>query len=527
MTLLNIVSKQTNLKKGMKLNNECKPVYSITPLEQFKRFLVLGTENGTYYVNNIDLTKQTINCITSILDSENRELLLTIILEFEELNKCKKKDNLLFTLAHCCMYKTQEPSFLDFRRKAYSIALKICKIPTNLFLFINFCKVIHKSNSGWNNLHKKHISSWYLNKTPEELVYLVTKYNNRNNYTHRDVLRLCHPKTDNQELNNIFKYLVNKLTDYTVIDYINDYEKLKSTKEPETAIKLIEKRNFVREHVPTQLLNNKKIWKALLPKMPLMAMLRNLNKMTNLNLFEEPSVLQHVITVISNKDIRKKAKIHPMHLLITLKMYSSGNSRQLNWIPNQKIVDCLDTAFYDMFTEVTPTGKRIILCLDVSGSMTYSGCFGTDAIMPIEVETALSMIYLATEKNVDIMGFSKNFIPLDISPRRRLDDNLKSINNLPFSSTDISKPFTWALEQKKEYDAFIVITDNETNCNRINPIDAFKKYKNLMQLPETKLIVLATSVSDFSIGPTNKYILNVCGFDENVCTIMNDFITEN
>lgn len=527
MTLLNIVSKQTAIKQGMTMNNENKPVFVITPLEQFKRFLILGTENGTYYVNGVDLTKQSIECITSILDSENRELLLTTILEFEELNKCKKKDTMLFTLALCCMYNTQEPSFLDFRRKAYTVALKICKIPTNLFLFINFCKVLSKYNSGWNNLHKRYISSWYLDKTPNELMYLVTKYNNRNNYTHRDVLRLTHPKTDNEELNNIFKYLVNKLEDTSVLEYINDYEKLKNTVEPETAIELIKKRNFVREHIPTELLNNNKIWKALLPKMPLMAMLRNLNKMTLVNLFENDDCLEHVINTISNKDIRKKAKIHPMHILITLKMYSSGCSRQLTWTPVQKIVDCLDKTFYEMFADLTPTGKRILLCLDVSGSMTWDGCFGTDCIKPIEVETALSMIYLATEKKVDVMGFSNDFIPLNISPRRRLDDNLKSINNLPFSSTDISLPFTWAQRHKKEYDAFIVITDSETNCNRINPIDAFKEYKKKMELPDTKLIVLATSVSNFSIGETNKHVLNVCGFDENVCTIMNDFITEN
>jgi 60 kDa SS-A/Ro ribonucleoprotein len=527
MTLLNIVSKQTALKNNMKFNNENKPVFVITPIEQFKRFLVLGTENGTYYVSNVDLTKQSTVCINELLDSENRELLLTTILEFEELNKCKKKDPMIYTLALCCMYCTQKKEFLDFRRKAYTVALKVCKIPTHLFLFINFCKVLSKYNSGWNNLHKRYISSWYLDKTPEDLMYLVTKYNSRNNYTHRDVLRLSHPKTTNVDLNNVFKYLTNKLEDNSVFEYINDYEQLKSTTNTEKAIELIEKRNFVREHVPTELLNNTKIWKALLKKMPLLAMLRNLNKMTLVNLFEDSSVLEHVIKTISNKDLRKKAKIHPMHILITLKMYSSGNSRQLSWTPNQKIVDCLDKTFYEMFADLTPTNKRLLLCLDVSGSMTYGGCFGTECIKPIEVETALSMIFLATEKQVDVMGFSGNFIPLNISPRRRLDDNLRSINNLPFNSTDISLPFTWALQQRKEYDAFIVITDNETNCNRINPIDAFKQYKKTMKLPETKLIVLATSATDFSIGETNKHCLNVCGFDDNVFTIIQDFISEN
>ena len=126
------------------------------------------------------------------------------------------------------------------------------------------------------------------------------------------------------------------------------------------------------------------------------------------------------------------------------------------------------------------------------------------------------------------MGFSSEFVQLNIDPFRRLDDNLRTISNLPFSSTDISLPFTWALEKNKKYDAFIVLTDNETNSNKIKPIDALNLYRNKMNIQNCKLIVVAMTATNFSIAdPNDKYMLDIPGFDINVPDIINDFIKDD
>lgn len=509
-------------------NHDGKPVFKISLLEQVKRFLILGSETGTYYVSAVDLTKQYIKCLDEILNSNDRHALLDIISEFEDLNKCKKKDTLIYALAKACTFKVSNKEYIQFRRSAYEIMLKVCKIPTYLFLFINYCKVINKStnsSSGWNNLHKNYISKWYNEKNVNDLLYLVTKYANRNGYTHRDVLRLSHVKPKDETFNTVFKYIVNGI-DNNSINFISDYENLKKTKEPKFVIEMIKKHNFVREHIPTSFLSSCEIWTALLDKMPLLAMLRTLNKMTQVGVFENSKNVDHVIDMISNDSIRKKAKIHPMQILISLKMYSSGHGDKgsLSWNPNQRIVDCLDEAFYASFKEVQPTGKKILICLDVSGSMTMGSCVGSSCIMPLEVGAAMSMIWLVTDKNSEVMAFTQKLVPLNISPRRRLDDNLNSMRRLNFGRTDISLPFTWALQNKKKYDAFIVITDNETNYNTINPIDALYKYKEQMNLPDTKLIVMATSVTDFSIANGDHSCLDICGFDASVPDVINDFI---
>jgi 60 kDa SS-A/Ro ribonucleoprotein len=143
----------------------------------------------------------------------------------------------------------------------------------------------------------------------------------------------------------------------------------------------------------------------------------------------------------------------------------------------------------------------------------------------IEISCAMALILQNVEEHVDIMGFSEKFTPLKIDKNRRLDDNLRCISNLPFNRTDISIPFTWAQKHKKKYDCIIVFTDNETNCNTINPTTAYRKYKTKMNIPNTKLIVCALASNGFTIAdPDDPGMLDICGFDASVPDVINEFL---
>ncbi len=61
-------------------------------------------------------------------------------------------------------------------------------------------------------------------------------------------------------------------------------EELLHTTDVTTAARLIRDHRLTREAVPTALLNNTKIWDALLEDMPLTAMVRNLGKMSSLEM---------------------------------------------------------------------------------------------------------------------------------------------------------------------------------------------------------------------------------------------------
>jgi 60 kDa SS-A/Ro ribonucleoprotein len=65
--------------------------------------------------------------------------------------------------------------------------------------------------------------------------------------------------------------------------------------------------------------------------------------------------------------------VHPVALLAALRTYQAGRGARgrHSWNPVREVVDALDAAFYTAFGNVEPAGTRLLLALDVSGSMTW------------------------------------------------------------------------------------------------------------------------------------------------------------
>ena len=95
-----------------------------------------------------------------------------------------------------------------------------------------------------------------------------------------------------------------------------------------------------------------KIWAALLEKMPMTAMIRNLGKMTNVGVLAPLSNGENkVCEMLRNEESLKGARVHPFSILLALKQYQAGqgDKGKLTWTPNQAIVTALDDAFYLAF----------------------------------------------------------------------------------------------------------------------------------------------------------------------------------
>src|SRR5207249_2476893 len=76
-------------------------------------------------------------------------------------------------------------------------------------------------------------------------------------------------------------------------------------------VELILEHSLPREAVPTEKLNEVSVWDALLTKMPMTAMIRNLGKMTSVGLVKPLSVASRkIVSALREETILKKARIH-------------------------------------------------------------------------------------------------------------------------------------------------------------------------------------------------------------------------
>lgn len=490
------------------------------------RFLIMGTEGGTYYVSEQKLTADNAKNLLACI-KENGIRVVNRIVEISDAGRAPKNDPALFALAMVCGHGNS-----DARKAAFESLPKVARIGTHLFHYVQFIEQFR----GWGRAQRKAIASWYLNKSPLSLAQQVTKYVQRDGWSHRDLLRLAHPKASNEELNLIFKYIVkgelpaflldssNSLNE--ALNYLSAVEAVKNSKDSSFVSQKIVEFNLPREVIPTELLNETVVWEALMEQMPLTAMIRNLATMTRVGILGPSSKWVNIIDErLKNVDALKKARIHPIAVLQAIVTYSQGHGmRGTNiWQPVQRIVDALDEAFYLSFGLVVPTGKRFVLGIDVSGSMggDVSGIMGLSCRT---ASAAMAMLTARTEKNYHLMGFTNRFVPLAISPRQRLDDIVNYMSRLPFESTDCSLPMLWALKNKVDADVFYVLTDSETYAGSMQPMQALRKYRDSTGIP-ARLIVSGMTATNISIAdPTDAGSLDIAGFDSSVPDIISDFV---
>lgn len=529
-------------EEDMKRNSAGGFAFKLDAWKKLDRFLILGSDSPTYYTNARNLTKQNATNILKLIKEDGVRVVNRIV-EISTEGRAYKNDPALFALALALAEGDDKT-----KTAAKAAVSSVARTGTHLFTFVDNANELR----GWGNALKKAVASWYENKSPEKLAYQITKYQQRNGWSHRDVLRLAHPKANTWEKDAVYGYAVNGelpavTGNISAVDYLMAVENVKKANSAAKVADLIKFWNLPREVIPTEHLNSLEVWEALLQPgdgnfMPLTAMIRNLGAMTSngfLKRMSEPAAV--VAERLTDQEALIRARVHPIQILAALMTYKSGHGARgnLSWTPVGEIIDALDEAFYLSFGSVRPTGKRRLLALDVSGSMTagegYSGygygysmyggpLMNVPGLSPRIASSALAMVAARTEKRYDIMGFSTRFIPLNISPRQRLDDVLSATHRLPFGGTDCAQPMRYALEKGLEFDSFEVYTDNETWEGDRQPVQALNKYRKETGIPAT-LVVNGMTANDVSIAdPNDAGMLDVVGFDSASPNIISDFV---
>ena len=499
-------------------NNAGGFVFALDIWKRLDRFLVLGSEGGTYYVGEKELTQDNAKSILDCIKSDGVRVVNRII-EISEAGRAHKNDPALFALAMCAGLGNA-----NTKKFALQALPKVARIGTHLFHFAEYVSGFR----GWGRGLRSTIAKWYNSKEINDLAYQCIKYQQRDGWSNRDLLRRAHPVAKEEKRNNLYKWIVGKAsTDTKLPKLIEAFEEAKIAEDNDTIIGLIQA-GLPRESIPTKWLNEVSVWDALLQNMPLTALIRNLGKMTNVGLLKPMSrAVEFVGKKLSDKDYIKKSRLHPLAILIALKQYEAGcgDKGKLTWEPVTKIVDALDACFYLSFDTVEPTGKRIMLALDVSSSMDTS--FGGTNVSCCEGASAMALVTSKSESNYMITRFNNGIETIPMSPRQRLDDVLRYTSRINSGGTDCALPMLYAGQMKIDIDSFVVYTDCETWAGNIHPFQALQKYRREMGI-NAKLIVVGMTSTGFTIAnPNDAGMMDVVGFDSATPQVIADFIKNN
>lgn len=521
----NLLSVQAPLP-GQVPNSTGGFVWSLGDWNRLERFLILGNEGGTYYASERSLTianaQATLRCI-----AEDGPKVVQTIVDISHAGRAPKNDPAILALALC------QKRGNDITKAAVREALpQVCRTGTHVFAFAEAVK----SLGGWGPSVQKSIARYYCKNTPEKLAYHAIKYQQRNGWSHRDLLRLCHLRPSDPNYDAVYRYMVKgwegELSDQAPEDIRRQFwavEKAKQCSDVGEMVKLITDYSLPREAIPSQFLNETAIWEALLltaSGMPFTALLRNLGKMTQVGLLTAKSAaLNKVVERLQSSEALKAARIHPLAVLVALRTYAGGHGIKggLTWTPQAAITNALDKAFYASFGMLAATQKRWMLGIDVSGSMTWGEIAGLPGINPRVAAAAMAMVAAKVETGAEALGFCHHLVPVPIKANMSLDAVCKAMDNLPFGATNPGLLIEHATQKRLPIDVFAVYTDNEVNQGQ-HVGNLLKDYRQKMGIP-ARLVVVGFTATDFTIGdPSDRGTLSVVGFDTAAPALMADFV---
>lgn len=509
--------------------------FQISDRARLERWLILGSEGGTYYATERELTRENAKTVLSCLAADGPGTVETIA-KISESGRAPKNDAAIFALALAAA--CDQPAV---RALAYAALPRVCRTGTHLFSFV---AAVDKFR-GWGRGLQKAIARWYNGRKPESLAYQVAKYPQRGGWSHADLLRLSHavPAPEHQA---IFRWIAaggelgprevkgseksgRRARAYGAVEglpaLLGAYAELKQADEQRT-IQLIIEHGFTHEMIDTRHKQSRNVWAALLPKMPLGALIRNLGKMTEVGLIAPLSAAANdVAGRLTDTALLKKARVHPVQLLSALRVYAQGHGEKgkLSWTPVPRVVDALDGGFYESFGVLEPVGKNLLLAVDISGSMDgnpVSGIPGLDCRM---ASAAMAMVTARVEKNWHAVGFSHKLVEIGITPSMRLDQVMKKMQAIPMGGTDCALPMLYAKERKLEVDGFAVYTDNESWTGDIHPHQALAAYRQKSGRP-ARLAACAFTATEFSVADASDPLqMDLIGLDASMPHVLAEF----
>jgi 60 kDa SS-A/Ro ribonucleoprotein len=511
-----LVPQSAPLDRRQVKNNAGGYVFQIDDWARLDRFLVLGSDAPTYYQRAHDLTRENATCVERCYADDPARTVARVV-EISEAGRAPKNDAAIFALAIGSAHKD-----LAVRRAALAALPRVCRTSTHLF---QFAAAAHTLGRGWGRALKRAVGDWYENKTVDQLAYQMIKYRSREGYDHKRLLETSHAPGGASDRTALYKWAKGKDHDAEALPgLVKAHLAAMQAADPHVLAGLVAAHGLPWEAVPTEATKERALWKAMLPSMGLTAMIRNLGAMTSYGALRPlEQEVETVVRRLTDPAELRKARIHPFNVLMAHAVYRAGKGVKgsLAWNPVGAIVDALDDAFYRSFQTVEPTGKRIMVCVDVSGSMS-SPLMGSP-LSVCEGAAALAMTTTRTEQNWHVMAFADGLRPLPLSARMSLTDVLQHTRNVNFGGTDCSLPMRYALERGLSVDVFIVLTDNETWAGKVHPTVALQQYRRKTGIP-AKLIVAGMTSTGFSIAdPDDGGMLDVVGFDAAAPAVMADF----
>ena len=154
---------------GQVKNSNAGYSWRVDEWARLRRFLILGSEGGSYYASEWKLTRENAQAVERAVQSDGKRAVAEIVAVSRE-GRAPKNDPALFALAAAAGLGDDET-----RKAALEALPQVARTGTHLFQFASFVEGFR----GWGRSLRRGVGRWYAEQTVDALAYQAVKYRQR------------------------------------------------------------------------------------------------------------------------------------------------------------------------------------------------------------------------------------------------------------------------------------------------------------------------------------------------------------
>lgn len=523
-------------------NNAGGYVFAKDLWTRLEDFLILGTSGGTYYVGEDKLTADNAQVVFEAVAADGvRAVNLATDVSTARPPRAPKNRPALFVLAAAAARGDA-----DTRQAVKASLAQVARTTDHFASFFGYWKNLGGKASGSGTAPvigramRTALASWFLNGDVDQVAWRVCKARQRRTsmgeaFALRDALRIAHPKADSPARRALFGWIAGNVSDDDAraqVPAVDAFLTAQAVTSPGDAIDVVRDRGVPWEFLPDAVLTEPGVWDELIDTIGMTALIRNLSRMTRIGtLTPMGDTTRRAAARLTNADALAKARIHPMDLFLALRVYGAGRAQPhpradvQRWSPVPAIVDALEEAYELSFGHMEPSGRRLLVAVDSSGSMSFRHITSGGAPLGscYEVANAMAVILNRIERgNCHVIDVDTKVHASQVTART----NLREISRWRPSGggTDLSLPFQWAQQQRLAVDGMVVFTDNETWAGGQHSSQALTAYRQAVN-GNVRVVLAAMAANAHTVGdPRDEGVLNMAGLDASLPMVVNGYI---
>jgi len=405
-------------------NREGFPAYTRSLEEQLLQVLMTNTLNNFFYATSEKLLQETL---------EVHERALRKDPEFFAKALVYARNEGFMRLQPIVGLTKLAGERVDLFKRVFD---RVVLIPSDLQDFFTILDASGRGQGG--RAIKGTVTKWLNEKLSE---YWVIKYGGKSRgrgFSLGDIVRVVHPKPAGEKQSSLFAYLrgVGGVED---LPQVAVYEKFKRASTEEKA-KLIREGRLPHEAVTGVGGLNKDCWRALVPQLPVLALLRNLNTLSRHGVLDEARDL--ISSKLTNEEALRSAKVFPFQFL---KAFEAVDSPWVRDVLRQSV---------EIAAKNIPLIKgKTAIFLDISGSM-YGDFILIGAVFAFSLFKKVNGNAVFWLFNDSVYEAQPSLVDSILSQAERIR---------AYGGTNTGAPIELLTEKRIFVDNIIMITDEQQN----------------------------------------------------------------